>query len=1616
MSSRIRLNNIPNLDSSPGKVYAYDYLDRVIKITYANGNSESYEYNILDKVTKYTDENKNVTQYQYNPDGTLWKVTYPDTGIVEYTYDKLGRKIAEKDQRGYTTKYSYNAFGNVRSIIDPYDYAIVNQYDLKGNLTVQKDKKNNASYLKYYENNKLKEKRTPLEYDNQAIIYAVEGYEYDGNGNMTKKTLTGTKDELSKRIIDYTYYDNDLLKTISDNGGAYTKHNYDFNGNLTSIEALRETGLQDISWFEYDNLDRKVKSIKLVEESAVYNASAFPNITALRESNYPGKIKLITGYEYDVLGNVTKVIDPRAYGYLSTDTANRDKYTTCYTYDKLNRLEKTIRKHNGSEVYKQNYYDANGNVNKVRNERGFFTDYTYDGVNRLKTVTDSLKKVLTYGYDKAGNQTTVTNHKNYTISYSYDKLNRLEITKDAYDKVISKKIYDPNGNVEKEIAAKGYLSANNDQDRYGTKYIYDLANRLVRVIDPEVAALNDNSKFTAKFEYNQYGEKTKSVDALGYETKHEYDASGRLVKIIDPLEVTTQYSYDKCGNKISMTDGRGKVTSYGYASHGILTSATDADKNITTFMYDMALNKANLIDRNGDETLFTYDLTNQLLTRKATGTGDSISYEYDAAGNRSKMTDASGTLVYAYDENNRLKSITKSGTAIVAYTYDDLGNIETIKDKKGYVTSYTYDKSSRMETVQFTSSGATRTITYFYDVNGNRDYINYQGGLKVEYLYDKNNRLKKLLNKNSAGNTISSYEYNYDLTGRQTSKLDSYGTTTYKYDAVGRIENIYAPGKTSIYTYDNGSNRETLNETYTSEQSSGYVDETSKSEIKYKIKSSQYIYSDANKLLMLVESMKDGTGKEVVRKTINYKYDNNGNQLQQTVDFIKSYTPVMEETFGIVVEGANTIGVVDNHTETVLNKYDGFNRLIKVEMIKCGAKTITEFVYNGDDLRVSKNVKRSTSNFNAEITNYFYDRQHVILETDAADSVKTRYIRGINYIARLDSASKLSYYMFNGHGDVVQTVSESGAVENSYDYDIWGNPTLTVEKYSSAIRYAGEFYDAETGLYYLRARYYDPYTGRFVSEDSYWGEDNNPLSLNLYTYCENDPIQYIDPSGHFTINAAKMLGGVVGKFVNNALGKAVEKAVEQQVAATVNKVKKEISLSKTLVSIVKVPVINKAISERVKTLEKIVKIIETPVKSNDTAKSNDTNKNSIINNTTPIEEKNAADVVVFQVLKYSNKAPLDGDPIKGLVLKLQERLNKLGYVGETGNGLLQDGWYHKNTEFAVGKFKELNSVKGDGRTVDQETWDKLFGGNAKRYVKPKVVTIDIDPVGYSSSTISSTSLAREYYRKTDPNSATMPKYEEKDKTVDFPYLKELTTKENLEKLSKASFRSAAVDPIEKAAIEMAREQLDDIISDYYLYEWPTAFKIEEFTWAAVYNNKYQEAVDKVSEVARFFNTIDLAATIKEAYEKSLEATGGEQTATLVGTIVYTAMDTAWSKEPGIDNLPDFLGINSALNKEVSIALQRSASIDKSYYKYLVSSDRFLWQEGPREKLIKEINLHISSYENKTEVRYDRLQDNEKFKKAVLSYWTKVKDMNENYDESYAKMKSTLKAIDKLNKN
>ena len=1096
MIDGIRYNG--NVNTSKGTIYTYDALGRVTTEEDPLGNQSSYVYNVLDNTIKQTDKRGNITSYEYNADGTLSKTTASDGGVIAYLYDLLGRKTEVKDQRGNETTYAYSAFGSPRSEKDSYDNQVEYKYDLNGNPVIQKDKNGGMTTILYDACNRVIEKRLPLSKDSSGtVIYAREKYYYDEAGNLKSFVRTGTKDKTAIRTTNYTYYDNNLTNTITNDSGAKTINSYDLNGNLIKLEKLKAKDAEGNSVFDaeeyvYDDMNRQVAKIVLADKEDIYEFDSLPNSKSLIDSE-EDKVRLITTMEYDLLGNKTKEISPSGN-------------VTSFTYDPMNRVLTTSKSVEDGIILVSYQYDANGNRTSEVNERGFEKEYTYDSMNRLKTFSDATGYIFTYDYDLAGNKIEETNAKNSTLTYSYDKLNRLKTTTDPFGIVISTREYDANGNMVKDTDAKGNAEF----------YSYDMAGRLVKSTSRE-----GNE---AKFEYNHYGEKTKAIDGLGNSTAYEYDSVGRLLKVIDANGIKTTYTYDLSGNKLYMTDGRGKTTSYIYGAFGKLRSVKDADEISILYQYDLEGNLVNKTDKNGYHTSFVYDSRKLLLEKEVVETGDKITYSYDSTGNKTGMSDASGDTAYTYDANNRLTEVSKTGHTQLRYSYDQIGNILKVTDSAGNTTAYTYDKASRMETVTFDGG----KLTYQYDKNGNRLSLAYSSGVKEEYKYNKDNEVISLVNKKAGGEEISRYLYTYDPAGRQITKTDSYGTTNYTYDKAGRILKVDGPGKIDIYAYDGAGNRIAVNETYKSLQPSGFIDDATGNDVQYLLKKTDYTYSNAGKLIKLVERMYDGSDKEVLRKTVNYYYDANGNELSNTASWTHPHSIKLRQSTKGAVYADNMENEADSLIDRVNNTFDGFGRLIKVERISAGVRSESTFIYNGDNLRVSKTVKKSTNGYKAIVTNYLYDRQKVILETDGNDKLKTRYVKGINYIASISAGNKTSYFLFNGHGDVVQTVDKDGEVLNNYDYDIWGNPTLTVETAECAIRYAGEFYDSETGLYYLRARYYNPYIGRFISEDSYWGEDNNPLSLNRYTYAHNDPIQYIDPTGYAAVTKAALSAVVVG--------------------------------------------------------------------------------------------------------------------------------------------------------------------------------------------------------------------------------------------------------------------------------------------------------------------------------------------------------------------------------------------------------------------------------------------------------------------------------------------------------
>jgi RHS repeat-associated protein len=203
--------------------------------------------------------------------------------------------------------------------------------------------------------------------------------------------------------------------------------------------------------------------------------------------------------------------------------------------------------------------------------------------------------------------------------------------------------------------------------------------------------------------------------------------------------------------------------------------------------------------------------------------------------------------------------------------------------------------------------------------------------------------------------------------------------------------------------------------------------------------------------------------------------------------------------------------------ETTIYGYDGENRLTGVQITQGSNVKQLTFAYDPFGRRIKKTVSPSGGGSGEETTNYVYDGQNIILEYDQAGIITTRYTHWPNIDEPLSieitgaTAFTPYYYHADGLGSITALSNATGNIVQRYEYDSFGNQTITTNgNIKQPFTFTGREYDTETGMYFYRARYYDPKAGRFVTKDpiGFKGGD-----VNLYAYVSNDPINRIDPRG-----------------------------------------------------------------------------------------------------------------------------------------------------------------------------------------------------------------------------------------------------------------------------------------------------------------------------------------------------------------------------------------------------------------------------------------------------------------------------------------------------------------------
>lgn len=912
-------------------------------------------------------------------------------------------------------------------------------------------------------------------------------------------------------VANYSYGASNQLLSVTYADNSAFQFNYDENLRLTSvIDALGNV----VESHTYDSQGRAVTSekqdgverytLEYLSETQTEVTDALGHVTRYTIDKSKGR-NVVTRVD----GNcscgdpqtLTWTYDDQLNVMATTDALN---HTITFTYDANgNRLTQTDSSGTATFTYNQfgqvltftdqlsglttNAYDSSGNLLTSTNALGKTTSFAYDPRGLLLTMTDARGKVTSFTYDSSGNLTHKTDALGHATRFGYDLRSQLNfvvntlghVTGFDYD-FVGRLIqidqadgttivyrYDLGGRRISMTDSKGNL----------TSYSYDNANRLTNETD----ALNQ----TTSYRYDLMSNLSTRTDALGRVTEYEYGDFNRLKQITYPpasagaTRLFETIAYDMAGNVIQRSDTAGRVTTYAYDELNRVTTTTDAGNQVTRFEYDALGRTTAVVDALSQRYRFNYDALGQLrhIRRGATV----MSFTYDAVGNRKHRTDYNGVLtVYDYDALNRLKAINYPDATTVTYSYDKLSRLQTASDQNGTI-DFNYNKMNRLTTATDVYS---QVLEYNYDANGNRTKLALNGSVIANYRYDAADRLTRIIDGSSVATT---YDYdvtnklisrrlpnavltNYEFDGldRLTRLRDAKGAKTvadhqYQYNAANQITQIAEPNDTRAFGYDPLDRLTSVSHTNPSQGNENYVYDAVGNRTSSHL-SASYSYQTFNKLTSA--------------GGVNYSYDLNGNLTSRT-DATGTWT------YSWDFENRLT-RVVRPDGFSVSYKYDAFGRRIQ----RAPSNGVsTNFVYDGDDVVKDLNSDGSTVDY---VNGPGIDNK--LRLTDS----------------RLGTTGPL-YFSQDQLGSTTVLTNSGGSIVRQFSYDAYGNSSGTsLTRYD----YTGRERDADTGLLYYRARWYDPQVGRFISED--------PIGLtggiNQFAYVGNNPQNRKDPSGLYGVD------------------------------------------------------------------------------------------------------------------------------------------------------------------------------------------------------------------------------------------------------------------------------------------------------------------------------------------------------------------------------------------------------------------------------------------------------------------------------------------------------------------
>ncbi|KOO40323.1 DNRLRE domain-containing protein [Priestia koreensis] len=899
-------------------------------------------------------------------------------------------------------------------------------------------------------------------------------------------------------LIDFKSY---VIYTDEDG----TNHNFTYDNSTSSYTSplgdyLNLKKLPDSS-FELRNKYGVIKKFKIVKVDKGTNLEIYKVVT---ETNPYGSS--IT-YNYDTAGNIIKMSDKQNkeinFQYNNQGQINSimsDSKRVTYLYDQYGYL---------SEV---RYYKNSTQDSSVK--------FSYDSSHQLTSVVDGDERETTLSY-KNGNIENITqpdiDDSTAVNQYKFDLPNHkstvYDPNKDATttyylnEEYVASKVEDTNGiNINYKFDKNYNPIEEVDKDSNGNSttivYTYDNQGNMKKRSDGSGDILFDydeysniitqtNNEGITKFYYDSQGNKFSTTYPDGTNQEEKIDIYKNLIKTItDPLGNQEVSILNSAGDLISFRDGNGNLTQYEHDDYHHITKVIDAQENENNYFYDKKGNKTKIIDANGNSTSLTYNDDANIISKKS-ALGNVTLYDYNDQGVVSKtITPKKDTFEYAYSDEGQLTRSSVNNNIRWDYTYNSSGNLETVKDYKNTNNSKTY-KYYNNNLIQNIST-QDESLDYSYDGNGNISSLISSANGNENITSYKYNNYNQILSLSNSDGLLSTYNYN-SKNVLDNIVLKDNTVHSYQYDLSGNITSLKIKRNDKslfdfTYAYDKFKNvilEQTLDGT------------------------KRFTYDSLNRLVSAENP--DGT-------TITYSYDKNGNRISEVVktpeaDFTKKY--FYNEDNELISINDKPYSYDENgnliQDENYLYTYDSYNQLIEVR----DTNNTLVVKYDYDELG-----RRISSDNNKGKTYYHYDGNNLLYETDAKNNVIISYIwEGSLSPVAMKTGNKTYFYQKDKYGNIIGLTDENGVFVAKYQYDTFGNIITQSGELASInpFRYSGYRYDENTGLYYLNARYYQPKWGRFITSDTFKGEEFDPTTQNSYIYANNNPNTYLDLDGHKSI-------------------------------------------------------------------------------------------------------------------------------------------------------------------------------------------------------------------------------------------------------------------------------------------------------------------------------------------------------------------------------------------------------------------------------------------------------------------------------------------------------------------